>query len=116
MFDPIYSAYSYEDLPSDKYGADFGANYFDPNSNLTFGEQLEALKQEVVNKTVINVEDSLLSVFISFNYHVPDSAEVAAKKEIHELLHGSKRPFNSDSLTRGKEIFFHIKSGKIILM
>lgn len=36
-----HSAYSYEDLPSDKYGADFGANYFDPNSELTFGEQLE---------------------------------------------------------------------------
>ena len=36
-----HSAYSYEDLPSDKYGADFGANYFDPNSKLTFGEQLE---------------------------------------------------------------------------
>lgn len=36
-----YSAYSYEDLPSDKYGADFGANYFDPNSKLTIGEQLQ---------------------------------------------------------------------------
>jgi RHS repeat-associated protein len=36
-----HSAYSYEDLPSDKYGADFGANYFDPNSKITFGEQLE---------------------------------------------------------------------------
>jgi RHS repeat-associated protein len=35
-----YSAYSYEDLPSDRFGADFGANYFDPNSKLSFGEQL----------------------------------------------------------------------------
>jgi RHS repeat-associated protein len=35
-----HSAYSYEDLPSNKFGADFGANYFDPNSELTFGEQL----------------------------------------------------------------------------
>jgi len=36
-----HSAYSYEDLPSDKFGADFGANYFDAKSKLTFGEQLE---------------------------------------------------------------------------
>ncbi len=36
-----HSAYSYEDLPSDKFGADFGANYFDANSDLTFGEQLQ---------------------------------------------------------------------------
>lgn len=36
-----YSAYSYEDLPSDKFGADFGANYFNPKSKLTFGEQLQ---------------------------------------------------------------------------
>lgn len=35
-----HSAYSYEDLPSDYYGAVFGANYFDPNSNLTLGDQL----------------------------------------------------------------------------
>jgi len=34
------SAYSYEDLPSDKLGAFFGANVFDPNSELTFSEQL----------------------------------------------------------------------------
>lgn len=36
-----HSAYSYEDLPSDKLGAEFGANYFDPNSKLTLGEQLQ---------------------------------------------------------------------------
>jgi len=36
-----HSAYSYEDLPSDRFGADFGANYFDQNSKLSFGEQLE---------------------------------------------------------------------------
>ena len=36
-----HSAFSYEDLPSDKFGADFGANYFDPNSNLSLGEQLK---------------------------------------------------------------------------
>lgn len=36
-----HSAFSYEDLYSDKYGADFGANYFDSNREPTFGEQLE---------------------------------------------------------------------------
>ena len=36
-----HSAYSYEDLPSDSFGADFGANYFDSNSSLSFGEQVE---------------------------------------------------------------------------
>jgi len=36
-----HSAFSYEDLPSDYFGADFGANYFDPNSDLSLGEQLE---------------------------------------------------------------------------
>jgi len=36
-----HSAYSYEDLPSDKLGAEFGANYFDPNSKLSLGEQLQ---------------------------------------------------------------------------
>lgn len=35
-----HSAYSYEGLPSDKFGAEFAVNYFNPNSNLTFGEQL----------------------------------------------------------------------------
>ncbi len=36
-----HSAYSYEDLPSDKFGAEFGANYFDPKSKFSFGEQLQ---------------------------------------------------------------------------
>lgn len=35
-----HSAYSYEDLPSDKYGAKLGAEYFNPKSNLTFAQQL----------------------------------------------------------------------------
>jgi RHS repeat-associated protein len=35
-----HSAYSYEDLPSNFFGAEFGAKYFDPNSELTLGEQL----------------------------------------------------------------------------
>lgn len=35
-----HSAYSYEDLPSDRFGAEFGAKYFDPNSSKTLGEQV----------------------------------------------------------------------------
>ncbi len=35
-----HSAYSYEDLPSDKFGAEFAVDFFDPKSDLTFGEQL----------------------------------------------------------------------------
>jgi RHS repeat-associated protein len=51
QFGPTYSAYSYEDLPSDKYGADFGANYFDPNSEQTFGEQLQNYFDNVLKAT-----------------------------------------------------------------
>ena len=47
-----YSAYSYEDLPSDRFGAEFGANYFDPNSDLTFGEQVENYLNNILNATV----------------------------------------------------------------
>mgnify|MGYP000888454095 FL=1 len=36
------SAYSYEDLPSDAFGARFAVEYFDPNARSTFGEQLAA--------------------------------------------------------------------------
>lgn len=36
-----HSAYSYEDLPSDRAGATFGANVFDPSSNKKLGEQIE---------------------------------------------------------------------------
>jgi RHS repeat-associated protein len=34
------SAYSYEDLPSDYFGIDFAVNYFNPNSELTLGQQV----------------------------------------------------------------------------
>jgi RHS repeat-associated protein len=36
-----YSAFSYEDLPSDLFGAEFGAQFFDPTSSLSLGQQLE---------------------------------------------------------------------------
>ncbi|WP_158620331.1 MULTISPECIES: FG-GAP-like repeat-containing protein [Corallococcus] len=37
----IPSRYSYEDLPSDLYGAQFGAAYFDPTSEKSLAEQME---------------------------------------------------------------------------
>ena len=43
-----HSAFSYEDLPSDKFGAEFGANYFDPNSNKDFGTQLKEYMETVL--------------------------------------------------------------------
>ena len=46
-----HSAFSYEDLPSDKYGADFGANYFNPNSKKTLGEQLKKYFNDVLKAT-----------------------------------------------------------------
>lgn len=46
-----HSAYSYEDLPTDRFGADFGANYFDPNSKKTFSEQVQDYLNNVLNAT-----------------------------------------------------------------
>jgi len=46
-----HSAYSYEDLSSDKFGADFGANYFDPNSKQTFSEQIQNYIDNVLKAT-----------------------------------------------------------------
>jgi|GEM_PF-6230169 len=64
-----HSAYSYEDLPSDKWGADFGANYFNPNSKMTLGEQLQnylntmgATKpQNAPNYSILPITDANLS-------------------------------------------------------
>ncbi|MBC7632955.1 SpvB/TcaC N-terminal domain-containing protein [Aeromicrobium sp.] len=41
------SAYSYEDLPSDKFGADFAINFFDPKSDKTLADQLDAYLQKL---------------------------------------------------------------------
>jgi hypothetical protein len=46
-----HSAYSYEDLPSDKFGADFAVNHFDPESDKTFGEQLQDYMNNVLKAT-----------------------------------------------------------------
>ena len=49
------SGFSYEDLPSNKYGAEFGAKHFDPNSSKTLGEQM----QDFLNNLVpANPEDA----------------------------------------------------------
>jgi hypothetical protein len=50
-FTARHSAYSYEDLPSDKYGADFGANYFNPNSDESFSEQIMHYMKGVLKAT-----------------------------------------------------------------
>ena len=51
LFFSPQSAYSYEDLPSDKFGADFGAFYFDPDSKKTFAEQLLDYLTDILNGT-----------------------------------------------------------------
>lgn len=45
------SAFSYEDLPTDKFGADFGANYFNPNSEFSFAEQVKNYLLNVLGAT-----------------------------------------------------------------
>ncbi len=42
MNDKSSSSFSYEDLPSDAFGAIFGAKYFDPKSDKTLAEQVDA--------------------------------------------------------------------------
>jgi RHS repeat-associated protein len=46
-----HSAYSYEDLPSDRFGAEFGANFFNKDSRLTFGEQVESFLKNILKAT-----------------------------------------------------------------
>lgn len=53
-FDSIFSrhsAYSYEDLPSDRFGAEFGANYFNPDSKTSLGEQLKNYFKDILNSS-----------------------------------------------------------------
>jgi RHS repeat-associated protein len=46
-WDDAGSKYSYEDLPSDAFGADFGAKYFDPHSKKTLAEQVDGYLQKL---------------------------------------------------------------------
>jgi uncharacterized protein DUF4157 len=48
------SAYSYEDLPSDTFGARFAVQHFNPNSPMTFGEQLAAYLNDVLGAVEAN--------------------------------------------------------------
>lgn len=56
VFFAKHSAFSYEDLCSDKFGAQFGANIFDPNSDLSFSEQLGKYLIEKLGAT--SIEDA----------------------------------------------------------
>lgn len=47
LFTP-HSAFSYEDLPSDTFGAWFAVQHFNPNARVTFGEQLAAYLSNVL--------------------------------------------------------------------
>jgi len=49
-----HSAFSYEDLPSDKVGALFGAYVFDKNSKKTLSEQLEVFFKDYLKATSPN--------------------------------------------------------------
>ncbi|WKK80404.2 RHS repeat domain-containing protein [Marivirga arenosa] len=51
MINAEHSAFSYEDLPSDKFGAQFGADFFDPESDLSFAEQLQNFLVDVLGAT-----------------------------------------------------------------
>jgi RHS repeat-associated protein len=46
-----HSAFSYEDLPTDKYGADFAVNHFDPDSNIPLSDQIEKYMVQVLGAT-----------------------------------------------------------------
>lgn len=47
-----HSAFSYEDLPSDKFGAEFGTKYFDPSSDKNFSTQLKDYMENVLEATL----------------------------------------------------------------
>ena len=46
-----HSAYSYEDIPTDKFAAIFGAKYFNPNSDKTLSEQIADYLNNVLQAT-----------------------------------------------------------------
>ncbi len=60
-----HSAYSYEDLPSDKFGAEFAVKYFNPNINLTLGEQIERYLNDVLKATTPDKAPNYKSIPIS---------------------------------------------------
>ena len=54
-YDADLSIWLSVDPMSDKYGVDFAVNYFDPESDLTFGEQLENYLNNLLN--AVNPKD-----------------------------------------------------------
>lgn len=52
MITAPHSAYSYEDLPSDLFGAEFAVFYFDPDSEKTFSEQIQDFLNNVLEATL----------------------------------------------------------------
>lgn len=52
FFDPLHSRYSYEDLPSDRFGADFAINSFDPKSGLTLSQQIGKYFKDNLGATI----------------------------------------------------------------
>src|SRR5690554_82140 len=51
VFSAGHSAYSYEDLPSDYFGADFAVNHYDPDSDVTFGNQIANYLNNILGAT-----------------------------------------------------------------
>lgn len=52
-FDPTHSSYSYEDLPSYRFGATFAMRFFNPDSNATLVQQIQAYLNNVFGATVL---------------------------------------------------------------
>lgn len=73
-FGPTQSAFSYEDLPSDKYEADFGANHFDPESNATFAEQLQNYLDNVLGATT----QEMHLIFKNYQIRIPQKGSCQA--------------------------------------
>ena len=59
-----HSAFSYEDLSNDKYGADFGANYFDPSSGQTLRE---AFAYDKMGNVLELRRDSIDHLFLTYS-------------------------------------------------
>ena len=47
-----HSAFSYEDLPTDRFGAAFGAYYFNPESNQTLAQQMAGFFADKLKPTL----------------------------------------------------------------
>jgi hypothetical protein len=92
------------------------------DTTLVYGEYEISVKK--VNDTVsltkkIIVTDSLTNIFISYNYHYPDSIEIVGRKKLHDTIYKNTKPFplfNIDSLIGKEKIIIHKIDGKITIM